>query len=484
MTKIQYIRGQKIPYQQGEKVEGFWAGELMTDGKYTVEFPMSAMKGGVCQGELILTNQHLYFELKNFVFTALNHRETVSGFLKIPFALLREVQTSNKVTLAMEDQQRFSFKIPVGMEKVAGVLKGNLKETPTLLPVPVYEDETAPATCPCCTYKMRIARWKHTKIACIACQRTLEIKDGKIISPSPDEKVQVSCPACQTTLEIPAFKTKEVQCGQCQASFTANNGQLQYQNQTRESLDFTYQDFIVRQEFLLNGDHFVMDIDISSHLYQYFHEKEQEFRHANPYLGQPLVVYYQTFFGFYWKDPNEIELLERVLRSLENLVHKSGGHYLVEEMLVAYIQGAIEYDYSKVGNKDGKTNHPYETICSAKGVCRDTAILMIKLLNLLGYDAVMIIFPGANHAGVGLRVPDGQGSYRDHRGVEYCYIETTGYWRIGDLPDEYSGTMYLQEQTPLFVYSQGNGHQSFRQIVEYRRQREPVISRWWDRLFG
>ncbi|NJO03816.1 MAG: hypothetical protein HC880_21035 [Bacteroidia bacterium] len=109
---------------------------------------------------------------------------------------------------------------------------------------------------------------------------------------------------------------------------------------------------------------------------------------------------------------------------------------------------------------------------------------MVKLLNLLNYDAVMLIFQRARHAGVGLRVPAGEGSYVDQRRVAYCYIETTDYWRIGDLPDSYADTTFLAGDYPIFIYPKGNGNQAFYDLSAYHQQREPVISRMWRSVFG
>ena len=99
---------------------------------------------------------------------------------------------------------------------------------------------------------------------------------------------------------------------------------------------------------------------------------------------------------------------------------------------------------------DEYPRYPIETLVDQEGDCEDTAILMAALLDAMGYSVVLISPP--NHMAVGILGIEGMsGTYWDHNGGKYYYIETTGSnWEVGQLPAEYTGkTAHIYDIIPV-----------------------------------
>ncbi len=94
--------------------------------------------------------------------------------------------------------------------------------------------------------------------------------------------------------------------------------------------------------------------------------------------------------------------------------------------------------------------YPIETIVE-QGDCEDSSILAAGILKAMGYDVVLVDYPG--HVGVGILVdneyvpskyyPDNPNfiyhSGYVFQGKKYCYIETTAErWKLGMIPIKYS----------------------------------------------
>lgn len=99
----------------------------------------------------------------------------------------------------------------------------------------------------------------------------------------------------------------------------------------------------------------------------------------------------------------------------------------------------IPYEESKkiiefYGIKVPYTRYPYEVLYEKKGICGDKSQLLYLILEYLGEDVVLFYFPKENHEGVGIKCR--WGSFEK---TEYCYIETTGLFKIGTNPAKASG---------------------------------------------
>lgn len=99
----------------------------------------------------------------------------------------------------------------------------------------------------------------------------------------------------------------------------------------------------------------------------------------------------------------------------------------------------IPYEESKkitdfYGMKIPYTRYPYEVLYENKGICGDKSQLLYLILDYLGEDVVLFYFPKENHEGVGIKCRSGS-----FKKTGYCYIETTGLFKIGTNPSGASG---------------------------------------------
>jgi hypothetical protein len=98
---------------------------------------------------------------------------------------------------------------------------------------------------------------------------------------------------------------------------------------------------------------------------------------------------------------------------------------------------------------DDYGRYPIETLVEDGGDCEDTAILLGKLMDILGYDVVLVRLP--DHMALGVReMSKFVGTYYSHDDVRYFYLETTGLaGRIGMVPDDYTGqAAYIYDFSP------------------------------------
>ena len=101
---------------------------------------------------------------------------------------------------------------------------------------------------------------------------------------------------------------------------------------------------------------------------------------------------------------------------------------------------------------DDYGRYPVETLVEGGGDCEDTAILLGKLLETLGYDVVLVRLP--DHMAIGIREDEGYvGTYYTHNDIKYFYLETTGLGgRIGLVPEEYAGLpAYIFDFSPRAI---------------------------------
>ena len=99
--------------------------------------------------------------------------------------------------------------------------------------------------------------------------------------------------------------------------------------------------------------------------------------------------------------------------------------------------------------------YPIETLVDQTGDCEDTSALLISLVEILGFNASIILIPeaweGYGHAAVGINVTGATGvHYILNEGkfneISYYYAETTAPgWRLGEMPDLDSNSAYIYE---------------------------------------
>ena len=99
--------------------------------------------------------------------------------------------------------------------------------------------------------------------------------------------------------------------------------------------------------------------------------------------------------------------------------------------------------------------YPIETLVDQTGDCEDTSALLISLVEILGFNASIILIPdaweGYGHAAVGINVTGATGVHYilnegEFNEISYYYAETTAPgWRLGEMPDLESNSAYIYE---------------------------------------
>ena len=125
------------------------------------------------------------------------------------------------------------------------------------------------------------------------------------------------------------------------------------------------------------------------------------------------------------------------------------------DFLLSFSQ-SLKYSEDNVTSGVGEyPRYPVETLVDQTGDCEDTSALLISLVEILGYNASIILIPeawdGYGHAAVGINVTGASGvHYIVNEGepdeTSYYYAETTAPgWRLGEMPDLDSNSAYIYE---------------------------------------
>lgn len=188
--------------------------------------------------------------------------------------------------------------------------------------------------------------------------------------------------------------------------------------------------------------------------------------HLNSILGISVIQYYSWNHEgavFYWDLPIQMSTFveywdrprPRSVASYVDMTKDPGDDYidaLVEHLIelaaqknyhdtqtlnfvVSFVQ-SLPYTVDSVTTlADEYPRYPIETLFDRGGDCEDTSILVAALLDRMGYDVALLHLKDAQHMAVGVAVPRVSGSYYEHAGKKYYYLETTGEgWMIGDMP--------------------------------------------------
>ena len=117
---------------------------------------------------------------------------------------------------------------------------------------------------------------------------------------------------------------------------------------------------------------------------------------------------------------------------------------------------SLKYSEDNITSGVGEyPRYPIETLVDQTGDCEDTSALLISLVEILGFNASIILIPeawdGYGHAAVGINVTGATGvHYILNEGqsneISYYYAETTAPgWRLGEMPDLDSNSAYIYE---------------------------------------
>ena len=123
--------------------------------------------------------------------------------------------------------------------------------------------------------------------------------------------------------------------------------------------------------------------------------------------------------------------------------------------IMSFVQ-ALKYTEDNVSAGVGEyPKFPIETLVDQSGDCEDSAALLISILEVLNYEAALILIPeawdGYGHAAAGVNLTGAEGiHYILNEGSEdeiyYYYAETTAPgWKVGEIPDLDSNKAYVYE---------------------------------------
>ena len=169
---------------------------------------------------------------------------------------------------------------------------------------------------------------------------------------------------------------------------------------------------------------FSLHMNISKEAYAYYKHFPLD---RSPYPYEEGTVFVTT----------DDEVVVTAAEKLQSLALSQGyDYYETANFVLSFVQ-SLRYTFDNVTTPCNEYwRFPVETLVDETGDCEDTAILYASLMEVLGYDAVLVFLH--NHAAVGIAGNDYPGSYYTYQGTDYYYCETTSVgWTMGTIPPLY-----------------------------------------------
>ncbi len=154
-------------------------------------------------------------------------------------------------------------------------------------------------------------------------------------------------------------------------------------------------------------------------------------------IPEDLYLYYKNYprAGYYYQDGRFATPYDLVIRTIaEDItdVSISSGNSNKFSIAVDFVESmTYQYDINFNRNSD-YPKYAIETIIDERGDCEDTSFLMASILEALNIDTVLLLF--SDHMAVGVYCTWCTGSYYEHNGRKYFFLETTGEagsWELG-----------------------------------------------------
>jgi len=136
------------------------------------------------------------------------------------------------------------------------------------------------------------------------------------------------------------------------------------------------------------------------------------------------------------KDPDDDYYIDRMFQQINTAAIQERFTEIEKvNFVIAFVQ-SLPYTQDIVTTPWNEyPRYPIETLFDRGGDCEDTSILVMALLDRMGYDVALLILSHERHAAVGIAIEGATGSYYSHGGKKYFYLETTGDgWEIGEMP--------------------------------------------------
>lgn len=180
-------------------------------------------------------------------------------------------------------------------------------------------------------------------------------------------------------------------------------------------------------------------------------------------IPQSLYDYYESRprastedYSIYVTHPEDDSYIETLVGKIDEAAADAGFDQTeTVNFAVSFVQSLPYTADSVTTSYDEYPRYPIETLVDNGGDCEDTSILMAALLTEMGYSVILLSF--TKHMAAGVAGVEGtSGTYWDHDGGKYYYLESTGErWEIGELPAEYTGEsayIYDIKPTPILTH--------------------------------
>jgi hypothetical protein len=199
-------------------------------------------------------------------------------------------------------------------------------------------------------------------------------------------------------------------------------------------------------EWRFGGKEFTWDLNVPQSLYGYYSQLPRT----------PTANY-----SVYATHPMDDAYLEELVSELEAAAQEEGFNpRQTAEFAISFVQ-SLPYSTDSVTTPfDEYARYPIETLVDMGGDCEDSTILLASLLDMMGYDVVILTFPGTaseeGHCAVGVAGVEGvSGAYWEYEGERYYYLETTGTgWKLGQIPPEYEkASANIYDLTPAAIFT-------------------------------
>jgi len=169
-----------------------------------------------------------------------------------------------------------------------------------------------------------------------------------------------------------------------------------------------------------------------------------------------LPISLSTYFEYYFRprpsqwsdwvdmvnDPDDDFYITSMVQKINEAAIREGFTESEKvNFVIAFVQSLPYTEDEVTTDWNEYPRYPMETLFDRGGDCEDTSILVATLLDRMGYDVCLLILDGENHCAAGIDIEGIYGSYYEHDGSNYFYLETTGEgWEIGDIPPDFTDT--------------------------------------------
>lgn len=192
-----------------------------------------------------------------------------------------------------------------------------------------------------------------------------------------------------------------------------------------------YPDQTGREVFVwkYKGKEYSLSLALNQKLYNDYAQSSKVYK----YYGDLPENWHEDYYKMFLTPKSTDTVIVDLAKQFKYIAAKEGmSDDEMVNLLMAFVQ-TIPYDHAK-NLETGTPNYPYETLFRRLGVCSDKTFLAVMILRELGYGAAVIDLPEVNHAAVGIACPEKFAVFNSG----YCYAETTNFFPVGVVPQNFS----------------------------------------------